>query len=118
VKKNMSKISEIEKYFEASLPKAYREFISSLDQEIDGDVYLYLLDDLIERNECYETKEYVPGYINIGNNGGGMAFIIKLSEEDSEVLAVDHGSMDPEIKELVSVSFNNWLASGFKYDAG
>ncbi len=62
-------IEAIEKYFEHKLPESYREFISTHGTEPDGDVCLYFPDDVIERNECYETKKYAPGYINIGDNG-------------------------------------------------
>ncbi len=73
-------------------------------------------DDVIERNECYETKKYAPGYINIGDNGGGEAFILKLDEDDPEVSIVGHGSMDPELKEFVYNNSSSWLASNFKYE--
>jgi len=112
----MKKIVEIEKYFGQPLPKIYREFILNHDGEMDGDVYLYLADDLVERNECYETKKYAPGYINIGDNGGGEAFILNLNEDDPEVSIVGHGSMDPRMKEFVHQSFSSWLASGLKYE--
>jgi len=108
-------IIEIEEYFKCSLPKEYAAFISQHNSEMEGDVYLYLLEDLVERNECYETKEYAPGYINIGNDGGGMAFIIKLDESNPAVYAVDHGSMDPEESQLVCRGFREWWTSEFKY---
>lgn len=107
---------DIERYFEHKLPKSYRDFISTHESELGGDVYLYLPEDVVERNECYETREYAPGYINIGDNGGGEAFILKLDEDDPEVSIVGHGSMDPEFKEFVCKSFSSWLASGFKYE--
>ncbi len=109
-------IEAIEKYLEHKLPELYREFISTHGTELGGDVYLYLLDDVIERNECYETKKYAPGYINIGDNGEGEAFILRLDEDDPEVSIVGHGSMDPELKEFVYNNFSSWLASNFKYE--
>ncbi|MDO6527290.1 SMI1/KNR4 family protein [Motilimonas sp. 1_MG-2023] len=112
----MKNISIIEQYFDSPLPKEYREFLSSHQGELDGDVYLYLPEDLIERNECYETKEYAPGYISIGDNGGGMAFILSLNENDSNVYAVGRGSMVPSLKELVSSSFQKWLEEGLVYE--
>ncbi len=110
-------IEEVEKYFDHKLPTTYRQFIANHNAEIDGDVYLYLIEDLIERNECYETKEYAPGYINIGNDCGGQAFILKLADDDPEVFIVGHGSMDPELKEFIYQSFSSWASSGFKYTA-
>jgi hypothetical protein len=109
-------IEDIERYFGQTLPKTYREFITTLEKEIEGDVYLYLVEHLIERNECYETKKYAPGFINIGDNGGGEAFIIKIDEDDPEVYIVGHGSMDPKLKEFVHKSFSSWVLSGFAYE--
>lgn len=113
----MNKISDIEEYFGQPLPKSYKEFLlKHHDEMLDDYVHLYLPEHLIERNECFETKVYAPGYINIGSNGGGQAFILRLSEDDPEVSIVDHGSMVPEDKEFVYKSFSSWLSSGFKYD--
>lgn len=112
----MNNIAIIEQYFDSPLPKDYREFLSNHHSELDGDVYLYLAEDLIERNECYETKEYAPGYISIGDDGAGMAFILSLDEKDLNVYIVGHGSMDPSLKELVSPSFQKWLAEGLPYE--
>ncbi|BFM18391.1 hypothetical protein R50073_45740 [Maricurvus nonylphenolicus] len=109
-------IADIESYFEQAIPSSYKEFLSGHTKEMEGDVYLYLLQDLIERNDCYETKTYANGYINIGDNGGGEAFIIALGSDDPEVSIVGHGSMDPTLKEFVCSSFSRWVASGFEYD--
>lgn len=112
----MKNLSIIEQYFDSPLPKDYRDFLSNHCEELDGDVYLYLSEDLIERNECYETKKYAPGYINIGDDGGGMAFILNFNENDPAVYAVGHGSMDPSLKEFVSSSFQEWLNGGLVYE--
>lgn len=108
--------TDIEAYFEQPLPDAYKQFLSCHKEEIGGNVYLYFAQDLIERNECYETKIYAKGYINIGDNGCGQAFIIELGGQDSEVSIVGHGSMDPEMRECVYSSFSDWVASGFQYE--
>ncbi len=112
----MNIIEEIEKYFDNTLPETYRQFLLAYTKELKGDAYLYLPSEIIERNDCYQTKEYAPGFINIGDNGGGMAFILSLLHSDPEVFAVDHGSMDPDDKEFVYSSFSQWQQSGFEYE--
>lgn len=107
--------SEIEKYFDCSLPKTYKEFVAANEGGTFEDVYLYKPSMLLERNECYETMKYAPGYIAIGDDGGGMAFILKLDESDPEVSTVGHGCMDPEFKETIFNTFSGWQASGFEY---
>lgn len=112
----MNKIEEIERYFEHALPDSYRQFLVGHSTELEGNAYLYLPSQLLERNKCYETKEYAPGYVCIGSNGGGMAFIIDLSSSDPEVFQVGHGSMNPDDKEFVYASFSLWQQSGFNYE--
>ena len=112
----MSYESEIEAYFKCKLPYTYKEFLKNYDQELKADTYIYLAEDVIERNKCYETKEYAPGYISIGNNGGGQALILPLSGNDPSVFIVDHGSMDPEDKVLLSTSFSSWIKSELNFE--
>lgn len=107
-------IEDIELYFGAKLPRSYREFISAYKIEPDAGAHLYLAEDVIERNECYETKKYALGYIAVGDNGGGEAFILKLDEDDPEVFIIGHGSMSPDLKEFVCESFSRWLATGLE----
>ncbi|MBY6031555.1 SMI1/KNR4 family protein [Marinobacter daepoensis] len=111
-------IAEIEAYFGKELPKAYRDFVLGQPTGITGDIHLYPPALLVERNECYETRKYAPGYLNIGDDGGGQAFLIRLDEDDPAVVAVGHGSMDPKFKELVCSSFSGWVATGFQYEDG
>ncbi|WP_051146710.1 SMI1/KNR4 family protein [Marinobacter daepoensis] len=111
-------IAEIEAYFGKELPRAYRDFVLGQPTGITGDIHLYPLALLVERNECYETRKYAPGYLNIGDDGGGQAFLIRFDEDDPAVVAVGHGSMDPKFKELVCSSFSGWVATGFQYEDG
>ncbi|PSU87753.1 SMI1/KNR4 family protein [Photobacterium kishitanii] len=108
-------ILKIEEYFSNKLPKSYIDFILTTDGGIFNDILLYSSDDLIERNECFETKEYTPGWVTIGDNGGGIAIMLKFNEVNPPVYAVDHGSMDTEDFELIDKSFKTWISSGFKF---
>ncbi|TEW45075.1 SMI1/KNR4 family protein [Psychromonas algicola] len=105
--------THIEEYFLNKLPKAYREFMLEVGGGHFGDVFLYGVEDLIERNECYETKEYAPGWIAIGDDGGGRAIIISFSDDDPQVFIVDHGVMEPDEAEQVFDCFTSWKASYF-----
>ena len=90
-------------------------FLKSHTSELVGDAQLYLPKDIVERNQTYETLEYTPGYINIGDDGGGRAFVIKLIENNPKVFAIDHGSMDVEDKESVCSSFTKWVEINFVF---
>lgn len=110
-------MKEIEEYFGAKLPETYKAFLKHHSNEYQNDlVVLYVSGDIIERNETYETKEYAPGYIAIGDDSGGSAFLLKLEENDPPVHIVGHGSMDPDYMELVSNSFSEWLNNNCKYE--
>ncbi|CAB1083336.1 hypothetical protein D1AOALGA4SA_10908 [Olavius algarvensis Delta 1 endosymbiont] len=110
-------VKNIEDYIGGKLPSSYKQFLESHNERPQNDVVvLYLIDELIERNKTYETTKYAPGYINIGDDSGGSAFLLKLGENDPPVHVVGHGSMDPKYMELVSDSFIEWLKSGCKYD--
>jgi hypothetical protein len=64
----------------------------------------------VERNDTYETKEFCPGFVTIGNDSGDMEFILSL--ENESVLMVDGGSMRPEDAEPVTDDLAAWLADG------
>ena len=110
-------MNNIESYFGAKLPETYKAFLNHHSNEYQNDlVILYLPDDIIERNETYETKEYAPGYIAIGDDSGGSAFLLKLEQQDPSVYVVSHGSMDPEIMEFVCNSFSEWVKKSCEYE--
>ncbi|MCP4323832.1 MAG: SMI1/KNR4 family protein [Alteromonadales bacterium] len=110
------KIHQIEEYFSNKLPKSYIDFMLSTDGGNFNDILIYSSEDLIERNDCYETQEYASGWLTIGDNGGGMAIMVKFNESDPKVYAIDHGNMDPDDFELISHSFKAWVSSGFKFE--
>ena len=108
----MQQLTLIERYFGHLLPASYRSFLASNSSSPNDDILLYNASNIIERNHCYETKTYAPGFINIGDDGGGMAFILPLNHADPAVYCVGHGVMDPQYAELVAKHFSQWLADG------
>jgi len=108
------KIIDIENYLNAKLPKSYIDFMLKTNGGNFNDIHIYNSEELIERNECYETQEYASGWFTVGDDGGGMAFMMSLDENSRQVYKVDHGSMDPNDFELVTSNFNTWIDSGFK----
>jgi len=110
-------MNKIEKYIIGELPIGYKSFLKQHTNEYQNDlVILYLADDVVERNETLQTKEFAPGYIAIGDDSGGNAFLLKLGEKEYNVYVVSMGSMDPDDMELVSNNFNSWLTSNCKYE--
>src|SRR2546429_3087481 len=95
-------IEEIERWAGKALPGFYRHFLLTHEEKIIGQqVNLYAAEWVIERNETYQTKEYCPGYITIGDDSGGRAFVISFADIPCSVFVVDHGYMNPDGFELV-----------------
>ena len=93
------------------LPDAYSAYLqSNPNEQTYGDVLLYASDSLVERNETYEVKQYCPGFITIGDDGGGRAIMLSLS--DSSIHVVGHGVMSAEWMEPIADSFPSWLDQG------
>lgn len=109
-------VAEIERWVGKPLPGFYRHFLLVHEEQIFGQqVSLYTAESVIERNETYQTKEYCPGYITIGDDSGGRAFVISLSDIPRSVFVVGHGDMDPEEFELVANDFDVWVKHGCPY---
>lgn len=105
-------IRRLEEWLGQALPVGYREFLgTSNGLEKDG-VYLYPVQEIPAQNDVYSIREYSQDYLNIGDNGGGRAYVISL-REPFPVFAVGHGSMHPDDLRPVSDSFAAWVASGF-----
>jgi hypothetical protein len=75
-------------------------------------VRLYALDELEERNQTYQTSEYCPGFITIGDDSGGRAIICDV-ECNGPIYIVDHGSMSPDCFEELAPSLAVWKAMNF-----
>lgn len=106
-------LASVEAWAGRTLPDHYRVFLLNHPAGISGDlVLLYGIDNVVERNETYETKKYCPGHVTIGDDGGGNAVVLALDDEVGCVFLVDHGAMTPECFHPVASSFRQWLQQG------
>lgn len=102
---------------EAELQDQYLYLLSARGGEYLSDsVLLYDADDVIERNETYESKAYCPGFLTIGDDGGGRAVVIALGKEPSPVYVVGHGSMSRDDFVQVAANLSSWVSSGAPVD--
>jgi hypothetical protein len=103
-------IFNVEQWAGRPLPETYRALLPTFRDAIIGrQVLLYPLDYVIERNETLETKVYCPGYIAIGDDSGGRAFVISLNDPECNLFVVDHGSMDPDDFGPLNTTLGPWL---------
>ena len=70
---------------------------------------LYGHSDIEERNATYEVHAYVAGWVAIGDDGGGSAFLMRLDGSET-VFRCGHGAIGSIAPEIVSGSFRTWLA--------
>ena len=89
----------------------YSSFLAARsDSAPTGDfVLLYGQSDLPERNETFEIHTYLPGWVAIGDDGGGTAILMRL-DGSSSVYRCGHGAIGSLDPELVADSFARWLA--------
>lgn len=81
-------------------------------ESLGEQVYIYSAQDVVERNETYETKQYCPGYLAIGDDGGGRAIVTNIGAQCGPVFAVDHGSMCADEFVRIGDDIQSWLALG------
>jgi len=79
-------------------------------------VRLYGIDEIIDRNEVYETKKYCPGFLTIADDSGGRAVQIALGNIPGPVYLVDHGSMSQEDFIEIAPDIDTWLERGCPVD--
>lgn len=77
-----------------------------------GQVRLYAADEIVERNQTYETQLYCPGYVTIGDDGGGRAVVVHGALEPPAVFVVGHGSMSADDFVEVGAGLHDWIADG------
>lgn len=100
-----------------ALPAYYVAFLEEWSAATrGGQVLLYGAEDLMERNANYETQQYCPGFITIGDDGGGRAVMLALDGLDRAVYLVDHGTMQRDDFELAAEDFHTWLAADCPVD--
>lgn len=116
----MGEIESIEAWAGAKLPEAYKSVLGGCEAGVFHDpVLIYPAADVVERNRTFETTEYCPGHIAIGDDGGGRAVVIGLGDHQTcPVFVVDHGSMSPASFEMVAADLAAWVGAGCPLPAG
>ena len=104
-------IARVEAQLGISLPGAYRELLRAANgMMFYNGLFVYAVDDIVERNETFEVKTYASGHIAIGDDSAGCAVMLSLNSE--RVLIVGMGSMDPDTMETLSDCLHSWVAAG------
>jgi hypothetical protein len=108
-------IADLEQFLGDSLDPAYKEFLASGRglQRDDGLTVYSSLDEIKERNETFQVRQYLPGYFAIGDDSGGNLIVAAVDQRRSRIFLVDSGGLDDEMLEPLSNGFAEWAAAGF-----
>jgi hypothetical protein len=109
-------LEEIEAWLGQPLPEPYRSFLGGTGESFlaaNDRTLVYGRDAIVERNTTYESQSHCPGHLMVGDDSGGVALVLSLS--DGRVHSVSMGSMLPDCFEPVAPSFAAWQAAGFPH---
>jgi hypothetical protein len=110
---NEQDILAIEQEYGISLPSDYRSFLiaKSGGEGFVGEQYLILwhAHEVIPFNHDYEVKEYAPGLLLFGSNGGGEGFAYDLRKQCGDIVMVPFIGMDLENAKSISSTFIDFL---------
>lgn len=101
-------ISDAERELGRNLHPDYTSFLKlSNGLTTNGDLVLLEVEDIAIRNRDYEVGTYLPDYLMIGDDNGGVAILLKNGE--STVFEVDMGVMDEEDIKRSAISLEQLL---------
>ena len=98
------------------LPFEYIALLTQADGVHTDSLALYPSGDVPERNRTYEVAVYAPGFLAIGDDGGGQAIALRAGRGPSPVFVVGHGVMTPDHMATVAASLSDWLRLGCPLD--
>ena len=76
----------------------------------EGSLSILEVEDCVQRNLDYEVGQYMPGYFMIGDDGAGVAILIRL--RDSRIYEADMGVMDVRDATLSADSLEELIRLG------
>lgn len=94
-----------------SLPNTYIQLLRlSNGFRFDNGSIIYASSEVFERNNTFQVIRYEPTKIAIGDDGGGYLVLIeKLTGDESQVFAVEAGSIGSLTPTVLSSSIRAWV---------
>lgn len=109
-------LAPLQAWYGGALAAALGEAVLAHGGGETGAVRWYAAGEIVERNQTYETREYCPGYIAIGDDGGGRALVVHGALTPATVFAVGHGSMSEADFVAVGANLRDWIDAGCPLD--
>jgi len=109
-----SEVKALEKHIGIRLPETYFQFLKSSNGLYDPDsgCSLYATHELAERNQTYSVLRDAPGYVLIGDDGGGRGILIRVATGKIFMIGLAH--MVPDDFTLVSNDIHTFLQHRIK----
>ena len=86
---------------------SYVQFLELSNGLFGDEITLLEAEDIQQRNIDYEVQEYLPNFLMIGDNGGGIAILMDNKEQN--IFAVGMGVMNEDSLEKISSSLEEFL---------
>lgn len=112
MKKN-EQINDFESRNKLVIPTQYKDFLKNKNGvSFAGGTILYSLDELKQMNDDLQVQKYKHDYLAIGDDGGGLVFLMKQAFNAEEVICVDMSDYDIESPFCKIESFSEWYKNG------
>lgn len=110
---NEEQIIEFQNKYGFVIPSQYQNFLKQQGgYTLDSGVRLYELDDLKEMNDILQVQMYQPDYMAIGDDSGGLIFLMKQELNAKEIFVVDIADYDLETAFCRISDFKDWSDKG------
>lgn len=108
-------VQGIEDKLNCKLPDWYKDILmKSNGLSINGGKIIYGIDDVVERNSTMQIRKYEPNYIAIGDDGGGMVYLMKCNANEKKIVIVDGGYIDVSEPDEIINDISKWIKGGLK----
>jgi len=115
---NIKQIDDFENRYKIIIPIQYKEFLKIENGiSFNGGTILYSLEELKQMNDDLQIQKFQPDYIAIGDDGGGLVFLMKQELDAKEVFCVDVSDYDIETSFCRLENFAKWYEDGCNISA-
>lgn len=104
---DISVIQDTMKEYDFTIPVSYVEFLLISNGLYAENFVLLEIEEIFQRNKDYEIKLYLPEYIMIGDDNGGVAILMEF--KTGNIYANGLGSLLPEDLKFQSKSLEEFL---------
>lgn len=100
---SLDDIAKAEEELSLVIPDVYKDFLQAANGAVLNFSVLYGTESLAGMNRAYEVQQYAPGYISIGNDGGGYHILMKAGKPEKEFRMVSDSTGVPSGKDCIDI---------------